>query len=69
VLFCLYPNTSQSSSIIPPAFRTYMAADFGVFVYWCFISVDLNERIIYSVLVWMAGPTRIAFMEEKALLF
>jgi hypothetical protein len=46
VLFYLSVFTpSQSSSIIPPAFLTYITEDFGGFVYWCFISVVLNEGI------------------------
>ncbi len=32
-LFCLCVFTPQSKNIIPPAFLTYMTADFGVFVY------------------------------------
>jgi hypothetical protein len=31
---CFVQREVQSSSIIPPAFRTYITADFGVFVYW-----------------------------------
>jgi hypothetical protein len=33
VLSCPCVVISQSSSIIPPAFLTYIVADFGVFVY------------------------------------
>jgi len=42
-LFFLCVVTSQSSSIIPPAFLIYMTVDFAVFVYGCLISVALNE--------------------------
>jgi hypothetical protein len=44
VLFCLCIITSQSSSIIPPSFRTYMTADFGVRI---LINLDRDILILY----------------------